>query len=37
VVIVVQKQVAKETSDTSTPKFKEYAAAAKMAIEKIQK
>ena len=37
VVIVVQKQVAKETSDTSTPKFKEYATAAKMAIEKIQK
>lgn len=37
VVIVVQKQVTKETSGTSTPKFKEYATAAKMAIEKIQK
>lgn len=37
IVIVVQKQIVNETSGTSTPKFKEYAAAAKMAIEKIGK
>lgn len=37
IVIVVQKQIVNETSGTSTPKFREYAAAAKMAIEKIQK
>ena len=37
VVVVVQKQIVNETSGTSTPKFREYATAAKMAIDKIQK
>lgn len=37
IVIVVQKQVVNETSGTTSPMFRTYAAAAKMAIEKIKK
>lgn len=37
IVIVVQKQVQKETSGTTSPKFRQYATAAKVAIEKIQR
>ncbi len=37
IVVVVQKQIVNETSGTSTPKFREYAGAAKIAIEKISK
>ena len=37
IVIVVQKQIVNETSGTTSPLFKEYAGAAKLAIEKIQK
>lgn len=36
IIRVVQEHVVKETADTSSPKFKEYANAAKMAIEKIE-